>query len=55
MIYFDAETKKNILNEIHGTLFRGGWLLLGGAESALGVDEKFERQTVGNAIVYVAR
>jgi chemotaxis protein methyltransferase CheR len=55
MIYFDAETKKNILNEIHGTLFRGGWLLLGGAESALGVEEKFERQTVGNAVVYVAR
>ncbi|MGO9094025.1 MAG: CheR family methyltransferase [Bryobacteraceae bacterium] len=55
MIYFDAETKKSILNDIHGTLFRGGWLLLGGAESALGVEEKFERQTVGNAIVYVAR
>jgi chemotaxis protein methyltransferase CheR len=31
MIYFDAETRKNILKEIHGTLFRGGWLLLGGA------------------------
>ena len=55
MIYFDAETKKNILKELHGTLFRGGWLLLGGAETAFGVEEWFERQTVGNAIVYVAR
>jgi chemotaxis protein methyltransferase CheR len=55
MIYFDAETKRNILKELHGTLFRGGWLLLGGAETAFGVDEWFERQTVGNAIVYVAR
>ena len=55
MIYFDAETKKNILRELHGTLFRGGWLLLGGAETAFGVEEFFERQTVGNAIVYVAR
>jgi chemotaxis protein methyltransferase CheR len=55
MIYFDAETKKNILKELHGTLFRGGWLLLGGAETAFGVEEWFERQTVGSAIVYVAR
>jgi chemotaxis protein methyltransferase CheR len=55
LIYFDAETKKKILRELHGTLFRGGWLLLGGAETAFGVEEWFERQTVGNAVVYVAR
>ena len=55
LIYFDAETKRRILEEIHGTLFRGGWLLLGGAETAFGIEEKFERQTVGSAIVYVAR
>jgi chemotaxis protein methyltransferase CheR len=55
MIYFDAATKKEILRELHGTLFRGGWLMLGGAETAFGVEEWFERQTVGNAIVYVAR
>jgi chemotaxis protein methyltransferase CheR len=55
MIYFDAETKMKILRELHGTLFRGGWLLLGGAETAFGVEEWFERQAVGNAVVYVAR
>jgi chemotaxis protein methyltransferase CheR len=55
MIYFDAETKKHILKELHGTLFRGGWLLLGGAETAFGAEEWFERQTVGGATVYVAR
>jgi chemotaxis protein methyltransferase CheR len=55
MIYFDAETKTKILREIRGTLFRGGWLLLGGAETAFGVDELFEKQTVGDALVYVAR
>jgi chemotaxis protein methyltransferase CheR len=55
MIYFDAETKKNILQELHGTLSPGGWLLLGGAETAFGVEECFERQTVGSAIAYVAR
>lgn len=55
MIYFDEETKLRILKELHGTLFRGGWLLLGGAETAFCVEEWFERQTVGNTTVYVAR
>jgi chemotaxis protein methyltransferase CheR len=55
LIYFDAETKKSILKELHGALLRGGWLLLGGVETAFGVEEWFERQTVGNAAVYVAR
>jgi chemotaxis protein methyltransferase CheR len=55
MIYFDNETKKNILKELHSTLFRGGWLLLGGAETAFGLDDLFERQTVGSATIYVAR
>jgi chemotaxis protein methyltransferase CheR len=55
MIYFDSQTKWNIMKEIHGTLFRGGWLLLGGAESAIGLDELFERKTMGNMTVYVAR
>jgi len=55
MIYFDAATKMNILKELHGTLFKGGWLLLGGAETALGVEEYFEKLTVENATVYVAR
>jgi len=55
MIYFDAATKKNIMKEIHGTMFRGGWLLLGGAEPAFGFEDSFDRQLVGTATVYVAR
>ena len=55
MIYFDSETKRKILVELHSTLFRGGWLLLGGAESIFGLDELFERKMVGTATVYVAR
>ncbi|MGA2049708.1 MAG: protein-glutamate O-methyltransferase CheR [Terracidiphilus sp.] len=55
MIYFDNETKRNIMKEIHSTLFRGGWLLLGGAETVFGLDEWFDRQTVGNITAYVAR
>jgi len=55
MIYFHAKTKMSILKELHGTMLRGGWLLLGGAETAFGVEELFEKQAVGNATVYVAR
>jgi chemotaxis protein methyltransferase CheR len=55
MIYFDDRTKRNIMKELHSTLFRGGWLLLGGAESAFGLDEWFERRTVGSTTIYVAR
>lgn len=55
MIYFDSATKNTILRELHGTLFRGGWLMLGGAESAFGLENYFQRQSVGKATVYVAR
>jgi chemotaxis protein methyltransferase CheR len=55
MIYFDNETKRSIMKEIHSTVFRGGWLLLGGAETAINLEERFDRLTVGNVTVYVAR
>lgn len=55
LIYFDSETKKKILRELHGTLFRGGWLMLGGAEAVFGIEEWFDRQTVGSATIYIAR
>ena len=43
MIYFDAGTRKEILKELHGTLFRGGWLLLGGAEHCVFSLKSFTR------------
>jgi chemotaxis protein methyltransferase CheR len=55
MIYFDNDTKRKVLKEIHGTLFRGGWLLLGGAETIFSLEERFDRETIGNVTVYVAR
>jgi len=55
MIYFDNETKLSIMKELHSTLFRGGWLLLGSTETAFGLEEWFDRQTLGNTTVYVAR
>jgi len=55
MIYFDNDTKRGILKEIHTTLFRGGWLLLAGSETASGIDEWFERKMIGNLTVFVAK
>lgn len=55
LIYFDGPTKKNILKEIRGTLIPGGWLLLGAAETAFGVEQWFDKQSIGGATVYVAR
>lgn len=55
MIYFDNETKLKIMKEIHSTLFRGGWLLLGGSETAFGLEEWFEKKAVGNMTVYIAK
>jgi len=55
LIYFHTEAKKKILQEIHGTLFRGGWMLPGGAETAFGVEGLFERISAGSAVIYVAR
>lgn len=55
MIYFDTETKRNIMKEIHSTMFRGAWLLLGGAETAVGIEEKFEKQMAGNVTAYVSK
>ena len=54
LIYFDVETKKKILSEIRGTLFRGGHLLLGGSETTLNLDNTFLRKTVGQTVLYQA-
>jgi chemotaxis protein methyltransferase CheR len=55
MIYFDAATKRDMLRELHGTLFRGGWLLLGGAENTCGDSERFDKLVARDASVLVAR
>ncbi|MDZ4798964.1 MAG: protein-glutamate O-methyltransferase CheR [Bryobacteraceae bacterium] len=52
MIYFDAATKKKILADIRGTLFGGGYLLLGGSETTLGLDEVYQRTAIGKTVFY---
>lgn len=52
LIYFDMETKAQILTGIRGTLQPGGCLFLGASESTLGIDDSFQRRQVGPAIAY---
>jgi chemotaxis protein methyltransferase CheR len=43
MIYFDTETKKSILGRVARLLRPDGYLLLGGAETTLGLDDSLRR------------
>lgn len=42
LIYFDTTTKGNILAEMHGHCAKHGFLFLGGAETVVGVTDKFK-------------
>lgn len=52
LIYFDLETKKQILANIRKALVPGGYLVLGASETTLGADETFIRRQIGSAIFY---
>lgn len=52
LIYFDTETKHKILNGVYNSLSKDGVLMLGGAETVLGVTEEFKGLT-GHRGIYV--
>ena len=54
LIYFDAPTKKAVLEEMRGTLYRGGYLLLGASETAGVQIQGFQRVTLGNTTYFRA-
>jgi chemotaxis protein methyltransferase CheR len=54
LIYFDIPTKKQILESLRAALNPGGFLVLGSAESTLGLDDVFQRIAFGNARFYQA-
>jgi chemotaxis protein methyltransferase CheR len=54
LIYFDLPTKKRVLNELRGCLYTGGYLLLGGSETTLGLSDHYEREAVGKAVLHRA-
>ncbi|MDY7101966.1 MAG: protein-glutamate O-methyltransferase CheR [Actinomycetota bacterium] len=46
LIYFDLETKRQILGQVRKVLRPGGYLLLGGSETTLAIDNNYERVTM---------
>jgi chemotaxis protein methyltransferase CheR len=52
LIYFDVPTKQRILKEIRQTIFGGGYLVLGSAETTLNLDDSFKRKAVVRASFY---
>jgi chemotaxis protein methyltransferase CheR len=54
LIYFDVEMKKSILTKVRRSLSPGGYLLLGGAETTLNLDDSFTRAYVNNTTCYQA-
>jgi chemotaxis protein methyltransferase CheR len=55
LIYFDVDTKRMILNRIRRTMRPDGWLLLGGAETTMYLDDAYERVAVGRASCFRVR
>ena len=52
LIYFDLDTKRTVLSHIRKVLRPGGFLVLGGAESTLNLDDAFQRMELGRAVVF---
>lgn len=55
LIYFDVPTKQDILTRMRKALSQDGVLILGGAETTLGVDAGFERCTSENKAAWYRR
>jgi chemotaxis protein methyltransferase CheR len=55
LIYFDIATKRQILARVRKVLRPDGYLILGGAETTLNLDDSFERLQIGRAPVYRLR
>jgi chemotaxis protein methyltransferase CheR len=52
LIYFSAEMKSKVLNQMAGNLNPGGYLLLGASESLTGLTDRFEMVRCNPGIIY---
>ena len=55
LIYFDVQTKANVLQRMASQLAPGGVVILGGSETTLGITDALERRDGSTAGVYVRR
>ncbi|GAA1794890.1 protein-glutamate O-methyltransferase CheR [Planosporangium flavigriseum] len=55
LIYFDVETKRQVLGRVSATMRPDAWLFLGSAETTIGIDERFERIAAGRSSAYRLR
>lgn len=55
LIYFDAESKRQVLQRLRGVLRPDGYLILGGAETTLNVDDAWEPVQFDRATCYRLR
>jgi chemotaxis protein methyltransferase CheR len=53
LIYFDNPTKSALLKRAREAIAPDGALVLGGAETTMGLDESWDRVPVGTAAYYV--
>lgn len=52
LIYFSIDTKKDILQRLEKTLHPEGFCFLGGTETTLGINNRFERAGINNLPCY---
>jgi chemotaxis protein methyltransferase CheR len=52
LIYFDLATKQEVLRRVQRVMKPGGFLMLGAAETTLGIDDSWQRVPVGRGAVY---
>lgn len=53
LIYFNVETKKQILDKVRRTIQDDGILFLGGAETTMNLNVRFERKLIDKATGYI--
>ncbi len=52
LIYFDLATKRDVLRRVRQVIRPGGYLLLGAAETTIGIDDEWERVSLGRGSGY---
>jgi chemotaxis protein methyltransferase CheR len=52
LIYFDMSTRQRICRQLYEMLSGGGWLILGSAESLLGIDHQFQSLRFGDTLLF---